>query len=187
MENYILTTQRLFLRKIGPQDLDDLFEMDADPAVHTYIENNPVTSKEQVVQVIAMLNKQYEENGIARWAVVDRQTHECIGWAGLKYFRTPLNHHKDFYELGYRFKQKHWNKGYATEAGKAIIAYGFTCYDIGSIYAITHPENENSMKVLRKLGFEFIESFDDDGQLINWFELKRTTMDNLPAQDNTPR
>jgi ribosomal-protein-alanine N-acetyltransferase len=171
---FIIETERLYLRKINRQDIDDLFEMDSDPEVHKFIENNPVSSKEQIAEVVDMLNRQYEENGIARWAVVEKQSLECIGWAGLKYFRETVNNHKGFYELGYRFKQKHWGKGYATEASKAIIEFGFKNLGIDSIFAITHPGNKNSIKVLEKSGFELIEQFDYDGDITNWFELVKT-------------
>lgn len=171
--NWILETERLYLRKIDFQDVDDLFEMDADPQVHLYIENKPVQTKEQIVEVVKMLQQQYAENGIARWAVVDKQTGECVGWSGLKLFRTPLNGHVDFYELGYRFKTKHWGKGYATETSNAIIDYGFNQLNVASLYAITHPENEKSIHVLTKLGFQLVETFDYDGDLTNWFELHK--------------
>lgn len=171
--NWIIETERLYLREIDVQDVDDLFEMDADPQVHLYIENNPVQTKEQIVEVIQMLQRQYAENGIARWAVVDKQTGECVGWSGLKLFRTPLNGHVDFYELGYRFKTKHWGKGYATETSRAIIDYGFDRLNVTSLYAITHPENEKSIHVLNKLGFQFIEIFDYEGDVTNWFEIRR--------------
>ncbi|MEG1026817.1 MAG: GNAT family N-acetyltransferase [Flavobacterium sp.] len=169
----ILETERLYLRKINFDDVDDLFEMDSDAEVHKFIENNPVISKDQIVEVVTMLNQQYDENGIARWAVVDKLTNECIGWAGLKYFRKPLNNKSDFYELGYRFKRKHWGKGYATEASQAILKYGFQNLNINSIFAITHLENKNSINVLQKLGFQFKETFDYEGDLTNWFELTK--------------
>lgn len=169
--NWILETERLSLREINLQDVDDLFEMDADPQVHLYIENNPVQTREQIVEVVKMLQHQYAENGIARWAVVNKQTGECVGWSGLKLFKTPLNGHVNFYELGYRFKTKHWGKGYATETSRAIIDYGFDQLNLDVLYAITHPENEKSIHVLNKLGFQFIETFDYEGDLTNWFEL----------------
>ena len=81
-------------------DEKDLFEMDSDPEVHLFIENNPVKSIDEITKVIEMLKKQYKENGIARWAVIDKLTNECIGWSGLKYFNQPLNKHNNFYELG---------------------------------------------------------------------------------------
>lgn len=117
----LIETKRLILRELDFSDAQDLFEMDADPEVHLYIDNSPVKSIDEITKVIEMLKNQYKENGIARWAVVDKLTKECVGWSGLKYFKTPLNNHINFYELGYRFKKKHWGKGYATESSFAIL------------------------------------------------------------------
>lgn len=169
----IIVTQRLILRELEYTDANDLFEMDSDPEVHLYIENNPVKSIDEMKKVIEMLKEQYVKNRIARWAVVDRATNECVGWSGLKYFREPLNNHTNFYELGYRFKRKHWGKGFATESSNAIIEYGFKNLNIDSIFAMTDPNNHNSKKVLTKLGFEFRETFDFEGDLTDWFELKK--------------
>lgn len=169
----IIETNRLFLREVTLADQNDLFELDADPDVHLYIENKPVTDPEQIRTVIKMLQKQYRGYGIARWAVVDKKTEECLGWAGLKYFTETMNNHSHFYELGYRFKKKHWGKGYATESSAAVLDYGFAALDIESVYAITHPENRNSKKVLAKLRFEYLETFDYDGEQTDWFELKK--------------
>lgn len=166
-------TTRLILRELEYTDENDLFEMDSDPEVHLYIENNPVKSIDEITKVIGMLKKQYQENGIARWAVVDKATNECVGWAGLKYFNEPLNNHNHFYELGYRFKKKHWGKGYATESSIAILDYGFKNLNVESIFAITDPKNLNSKKVLTKLGFDYIELFDYEGDPTDWFELKK--------------
>lgn len=96
-EDFLIETERLFLRELEYSDENDLFEMDSDPEVHLYIENNPVKSIDQIQKAIEMLKKQYQENGIARWAVVDKLTNECMGWSGLKYFDDPLNNHNDFY------------------------------------------------------------------------------------------
>lgn len=170
----LIETERLLLRELEYTDKNDLFEMDSDPEVHLFIENNPVKSIDEITKVIEMLKKQYEENGIARWAVVDKSTNECVGWSGLKYFSEPLNDHNNFYELGYRFKKKHWGKGFATESSRAILDYGFKNLNIDSIFAIVDPENENSKKVLTKLGFDFQETFDYEGDSIDWFELRKT-------------
>ena len=174
----IIETERLILRELEYTDENDLFEMDADPDVHLFIENNPVKSIDEITKVIEMLKKQYKENGIARWAVVDKLTNECIGWSGLKYYKQPLNNHSNFYELGYRFKKKHWGKGFATESSNAILDYGFKNLNTDIIYAITDPKNENSKKVLIKLRFDFKETFDYEGDPTDWFELKKTTWEN---------
>ncbi len=169
----IIDTERLIIREIFPEDANDLFEMDADPEVHQYIENKPVNSIEEIYQVIEMIRKQYMDHGIARWAVVDKVSQECLGWCGLKFFLEPLNGYQDFYELGYRFKRKHWHKGYATESAKAILDYVYENLAIRDVFAIVDPRNENSKKVLRKLGFNFINTFDYDGDTTDWFELKK--------------
>ena len=175
----LLETERLILRELEYIDENDLFEMDSDPEVHLYIENNPVKTIDEIQKAIKMLKKQYKENGIARWAVVDRSTNECIGWAGLKYFNQPLNNHINFYELGYRFKKKHWGKGFATESSTAILDFGFANLNVDKIFAITDPKNVNSKKVLSKLGFDFKETFDYEGNQTDWFELNRTNWQNI--------
>lgn len=168
-----IETERLILREFEYSDKNDLFEMDSDPKVHLYIENNPVKTIDEITKIIEILKKQYQEYGIARWAVVDKVANECVGWSGLKYWSEPLNNHNNFYELGYRFKRKHWGKGFATESSMAILDYGFKNLNVDSIYAITDPENVNSKKVLTKLNFDFQETFDYNGDLTNWFELKK--------------
>jgi ribosomal-protein-alanine N-acetyltransferase len=171
----LIETERLILRELEYTDANDLFEMDSDPEVHIFIENNPVKVIDEITKVIEMLKEQYKENGIARWAVVDKSTNECMGWSGLKYYNQPLNNHSNFYELGYRFKKKHWGKGFATESSFAILDHGFKNLNIDKIFAIVDPLNVNSKKVLTKLGFDFIETFNYEGDPTDWFELKKTT------------
>ncbi|MCC6700049.1 MAG: GNAT family N-acetyltransferase, partial [Fluviicola sp.] len=140
-------TQHLILREISASDENDLFELDSNPEVHRYLGNEPVTEIEQIRTVIKNLQQQYLDHGIARWAVIDKLTNECIGWAGLR-FHQELNKHQNIYELGYRFKQQHWGKGFATEASHAILQVGFETIKPTCIYAITDPENANSIHVL---------------------------------------
>lgn len=120
-----------------------------------------------------MLKQQYQEHGTARWAVVDKESLECVGWAGLKYMNQPMNKHNHFYDLGYRFKKKHWGKGFATESSRAVLDHGFEKFGTDTIFAITDPRNINSKKVLARLGFEFRETFDYEGDPTDWFELKK--------------
>lgn len=176
-----VTTERLILREVDARDEADFFEMDSDPQVHRYLLNTPVQTVTEVQTVIALLQEQYRTNGIARWAVVERSSGECIGWSGLKFFREPVNDHINFYELGYRFKTKHWGKGYATEAARAVLDYGFTNLPIESIYALTHPDNVNSKKVLAKLGFQIKGSVEYFGPCTDWHELKKEDWQNQTA------
>ena len=168
-------SERLYFRNILPQDENDLFEMDSDPAVHRFLGNNPVVSIDTIREVIAMLTKQYETNGIARWGVIDKETDEFIGWAGLKYYGDEgMNGHTHFYEHGYRFKQKHWGKGYATEASRAILDYGFKTFGVDKIYAIVDVDHKDSQRVLEKLGFKNAGTFDYEYlEKTFWYELAK--------------
>lgn len=167
----IIETERLILREIQPEDEEALFELDSDPEVHTYVGKRPVQSIEQIRLVIGFIRQQYEENGIGRWAVVTKNDGALIGWAGLKYFTDEANGYKDFYELGYRFMKKHWGKGFATEACRAIIQFGFKNMKLNDIYAMTDIHNAASKKVLQKSGLQYVETFEFAGELTDWFSI----------------
>lgn len=173
-----IETDRLLLSIPDQRDLEDYFEMDSDPEVHRFIDNQPVQHRGQIEAVIGMLQEQFHRNGTARLSVRDKQTGECLGWCGLKYFGDEVNGHSGFYELGYRFKRRHWGKGYATESALAVIHHGFQLFQPDAIYAMTHPENQASGHVLTKLGFELTGSFLLDGDTAYWFTLTRENWEN---------
>lgn len=167
----IAETERLILRELVAEDETAMFELDSDPEVHRYVGNSPVESIEQIQDIIEFIQKQYEENGVGRWAVIEKSSNKFIGWAGLKLFKNEMNKHSNFYELGYRFIKSYWGKGYATEAAKASVKYGIEQLGVKEIFAMTDVENVNSKKVLEKAGFKYIETFDDNGDQTDWFKL----------------
>jgi ribosomal-protein-alanine N-acetyltransferase len=164
-------TERLILRELLPEDEARLFELDADPEVHRYLGNNPITSREQVAEVIKMVRQQYIDNGIGRWAVIEKNTNAFIGWTGLKLMRELTNNHINYYDLGYRFIKRYWGKGYATETAIESLRYGFTMLNAAEIIAIADVENEGSKNVIEKAGLTFIETFTYDGTLHNWYKI----------------
>jgi ribosomal-protein-alanine N-acetyltransferase len=168
-----IETKRLLLRELVPSDEQGMFEMDADPEVHKYLGNQPVKTMEECREVIHFIRQQYIDNGIGRWAVVEKETNQFIGWAGFKLIKEEINNHSDFYDLGYRFIKKYWGKGYATEATKACIDYGFNKMDLQEIYARTMTDNLNSRKVLEKSGFEFAGTFNLNGLPHVWYKITR--------------
>jgi [ribosomal protein S5]-alanine N-acetyltransferase len=169
----LIETDRLILRELEFSDTDDLFEMDSDPEVHLYIDNTPDETIEDTRNTIEFFKNQVNEGGFPILAIVNKQTNECLGWSGLKYSEDLVNNHKNFYELGYRLKKKHWGNGYATESSKAIIEAAFENLKIDSIFAMANPKNINSKNVLLKIGFHFKEIFEYEGHLESWFELSR--------------
>jgi [ribosomal protein S5]-alanine N-acetyltransferase len=168
-----LQTSRLIIRELLPSDDAGIYELDSNPEVHIYVGKNPIVSIEQAQEVIAFIQQQYQDNGIGRWAVIDKSNNAFIGWAGLKLYQAEANAHSNFYELGYRFIPSYWGKGYATEASKAILDYGFNVMGLKEIFAMTDINHKASQHVLEKCGMSYIEDFELDGEMAAWFKITK--------------
>jgi [ribosomal protein S5]-alanine N-acetyltransferase len=171
-------TERLILREILPTDLDGMFELDSDPEVHKYLGNKPVTGKDQVIDVIHFIRQQYLDNGIGRWAIVDKKTSDFMGWTGLKFVTDLTNNHKNFYDLGYRLIRKYWGQGFATESAIASLNYAFETMNLDRVYADAHCENEGSNRILRKVGMNFIETFYIEDIKCNRYKIDKNEYEN---------
>lgn len=167
-----IETKRLILRKLEDKDAERMFLMHSNPEVMKYLET-PVTSLEQSQNDIRMIQKQYEENGVGRLAVVEKESGLMIGWCGLKLLKKPINGHVETLDLGYRFIPEFWGKGYAWEAATATLEYGFNNLNAETIYAYADSGNAGSNYILTKLGFENTGGFEDDGVRCFWYKLKR--------------
>lgn len=170
-------TNRLILREILPTDVDGLFELDNDPEVHRYLGNKPIQTKEQAAEMIAFIRQQYIDNGIGRWAVIDKQTNNFLGWAGLKLITEQTNNHINYLDVGYRLIKKYWGQGIATEAAGASLVYAFNQLQAPDVYAITDTNNAASHHVLLKVGLSFIETFEYHGFTHNWYKIDRNAFD----------
>ena len=171
-----LETKRLILRELRPSDSEGMFELDSNPHVHKYLGNNPITTKAQAQDNIAFIIQQYNEHGIGRFATIEKSSGKFIGWSGLKFntgTKETLGNKRDFYDIGYRFIPKFWGKGYATESAIASLKYGFERLHLHTIYGAAAVENAASNSVLKKIGLNYIEQFDLDGAIINWYELNK--------------
>ena len=165
-------TERLILREIRPTDEDRLFLLDSNPDVLKYIGVPVVENMEQIRSLIEMLQIQYQENGIGRWAVIEKESDLLIGWSGLKYYRETINNHSNFYDLGYRFLPEYWGRGYATETSKFWLDYAFNTLNQKEIFATTDVNHKASKNVLQKVGFNWIETFDEEGSVIDWWKVE---------------
>lgn len=164
----ILETDRLFFRPFVLDDAKSMFIMDSNPNVHKYLWNKPVKDISEIYPVIEYLQQQYLKNKIGRYATFLKDTNEFIGWTGIKYIDDHVEHgNTNFYDYGYRLAEPFWNKGYATEATKFWLDYGFKQMGIQEMNAYTHSENGASNHILHKCGMKFIEEYTtEDG--INW-------------------
>ncbi len=145
----ILETERLILRETVVEDAPDLYEMDADLEVQKYTGDVLPTSVEDIFERISNY-VDYKKYGYGRWTTVLKNTNEIIGWCGLKYM-DDINE----VDLGYRWKPKHWGKGYATEASLACLEYGFNELKLDQIVAQAMEENIASIRVMEKIGMTY--------------------------------
>ena len=111
MVKIFVETERLILRELVPEDAERMFLLDSNPEVMRYLGRNTVTKVEESSEIIEKIRKQYRENGIGRWAVVEKSSNLLIGWSGLKFLTEEIHGFKNVYELGYRFLPESWRKG----------------------------------------------------------------------------
>ncbi len=179
MDIYI-ETERLILRPVLDTDLKGMFEMDSDPEVHKYLGNKPIKTKEEAQEAINYIKKQYQERGIGRWAVVNKDTKEFMGWSGIKLNTKKESYNpnfSNFYDVGYRFIKRYWGKGYATESGKAAIDYAFKTMKLETVYAITEMGNDASHNTLIKIGLDYVEDYifeiEDQKFDLRWYKIEK--------------
>ena len=170
----LLETERLLLRPLKLEDADAMFAMDTNPNVHKYLWQNPTQTKEETITLIKMVQKQYLENKIGRFATILKETDEFIGWTGIKYVNDHIeNGNTNFFDYGYRFDEKFWNKGFATEASICWLDYGFNEIKIERMNAHTHLDNGASNHILQKIGMKFIENYvDNEGANWKWWQME---------------
>ena len=149
--NIILETDRLLLRTFTKEDAPLLYELNHDPEVIRYT-GDPIKDMDHAQEVLEqIILPQYALYNHGRWAVLVKQGLEFIGWCGLK--TRPERNEVD---LGYRFMQQVWGKGYATEAAFACIKYGFEKLHLPRIVGRAMPGNIGSIRVLEKCGMVYI-------------------------------
>jgi [ribosomal protein S5]-alanine N-acetyltransferase len=147
----VFETDRLLFRRFTEDDAPLLYDLNLDPEVIRYT-HDPLTDVEHARKVLKeVILPQYILYNHGRWAVHLRSGLEFIGWCGLKYL-TETNE----VDLGYRLKKNFWGNGYATEAARACIKYGFATLNLDRIVGRALPANLASIKVLEKCGMEYL-------------------------------
>ena len=170
MKNFA-ETERLVLRELLLSDAEGMFELDRDKEVHRYLGNKPIKTIQQSIDIITFVQKQYIDNGIGRWAVIEKETNEFIGWSGLKLVQEKINNHVNYYDIGYRLRRKFWGKGIATETSIIARDYGFQQLKLKEIYGTADSQNIASKIVLQKIGLKYIETFHHNNMQLDWFKI----------------
>jgi [ribosomal protein S5]-alanine N-acetyltransferase len=139
-----LKTDRLILCEIQNTDDKGFFDLDSNPNVQFYLGGKTVDTIAAVQIWIKNTQQQYLDYGIGRWAVVDAKTNDLVGWAGLRWVKEERNGHTNFYDMGYRLREKYWGKGIATEATAAVLHYAFANMNLSEVFAICEIGNKAS-------------------------------------------
>ncbi|HEV2707685.1 MAG TPA: GNAT family N-acetyltransferase [Pyrinomonadaceae bacterium] len=147
----VLETERLLLRRWTPADARTLFAFASDPETMRFIgDGSAWVDIARAHQWITRRVADYETVGYSPYAVVERASGRIVGSCGFTYVAALSE-----IDLGYVFERASWGRGYATEAARAVLAYGFDRLGFEEVTANTVPEHYASRRVLEKIGFEF--------------------------------
>lgn len=158
----ITDSARLTYRLMGKDDAQALWELDQDPAVMQFINGGKPNSMDTINKVFLPRMQAYtdEQKGWGIWQVSDKNTQEYLGWV----LARPMGFFTDEpklndLELGWRFFQKSWGKGYATEAAIAIKNRIAEQKNIEYVSALAVEDNHGSIAVMKKVGMHFIRQY----------------------------
>lgn len=152
---YILETERFVLRELDLNDAKSFYDLNANPNVIKYTGDSAFKNIEEAEQFLVNY-QDYKLNGYGRWVVITKATNKFIGWCGLK-----LNENET--DIGFRFFEEEWNRGYATECASACLNYGFEKLKLERIIGRAMKENIGSIKVLQKIGLKYDRDIELDG------------------------
>jgi len=143
----LIETKRLILRQMTEDDTESFLEIFTDPKAMKYF--GIIFDQSQIDNWVKSNLEHQEKHGFSLFSVVLKSNDEVIGDCGLESeeidgeFRVGI---------GFDFKSKYWNNGYATEAATAVLDYGFKEYDFDRISGWINPENAASRRVAEKVG-----------------------------------
>ena len=148
----MLETERLLLRKLKHSDIDDIFAMRRDTEIMRFI-REPQIKRAESLKWINMISSFWESENIGYCAVIEKESNKLVGWCGLWHLSGT-----DEIEVGYAIARNYWGKGYATEAAERCLQYGFKDLGLKKIAAVAFPENNASLKVMKKLRMKFVQT-----------------------------
>ncbi|MBO9728215.1 MAG: GNAT family N-acetyltransferase [Chitinophaga sp.] len=154
-----MKTARLILAKPALEDVTTYFEIYGDIRTNLYNPFGPVPDITAAKANMRKFTTHWEQYGFGPWKIsLESKPEEIIGYGGLSH---KMYGDVDRINVGYRFAESAWGKGYATEFCKAAIQYGFEELNFPEIYAVVRPVNLASIKVLEKSDMVLNGELDD--------------------------
>jgi ribosomal-protein-alanine N-acetyltransferase len=152
-----LESERLILRKLRLNDVNDIFEFTSLPETSEILSWYPHKDKKETKAFIKDIIDKYSKNKASQWAIESKNTRNVIGIAGFIQFFPE--HARG--EIAYVLSPAYQNKGYMTEALKMVLEYGFNTIKLHRIEAKCEINNFSSERVLQKLGLRLEGCFYD--------------------------
>lgn len=160
-----LETERLTLRNWQETDASSYMLLSQDVGYNCFslpgqfLARTPEEAREKIQKRMELFNRLK----LGKFPVFLKSTGEFIGTCGMEPFELDPSflrvNGRSEVELGYRLCLKHWGNGYAQEAAGAILRYGFGPLNCARIMAFVLPQNRASVKILEKLGFNYLQEF----------------------------
>ena len=145
-----LETERLHLRQITMDDLDFVYQHFSDTRITEFLLDEPPVADISQAREIIEFYQQPETKAWNRWGISLKSNGQLVGTCGFhKWNKRDLHA-----EIGYDLNPEFWGKGIMTEALRAAIQNGFERMGLNRIAAIVYPQNQKSLQLLYKLGFQ---------------------------------
>ncbi|MCO6475322.1 MAG: GNAT family N-acetyltransferase [Phaeodactylibacter sp.] len=139
----------MILRAPKNSDLNHIYRLGANPNVMRYITRGRPQAFQDAREDL-WRRKRTARRRLGYWVAEERGSGAFIGWMALK--QGGSGHEA---ELGYRFLEEQWGKGFATEGSREILEYAFRELKLEKVIAVAMEENRASTRVMEKLGMSF--------------------------------
>ena len=163
-------TERLLLKPMSKEDAPFLLELFNSPKWIKYIgDRNVYTIKEAATYIKLKMTPQLKKLGFSNYTVIRKTDNAKVGSCGL-YDREGLKG----IDLGFAFLPQYEKMGYAFESANKLKDLAFNQFNLKHISAITTHENQDSQKLLEKLGLKYIKTINiqDDDEEVLLYELR---------------
>jgi RimJ/RimL family protein N-acetyltransferase len=145
-----IETSRLILRSCAEEDRALFYELSSDPAV---LEFFPFArSRKDADTIFTMIRDMTPEPGFELLTMTLKDDGAAIGFCSLSKVQLEPHLPRDAVEIGWRISARHWGKGYATEAGMALMRHAFDILKLEEILSVAVHDNHRVLAVMRKLG-----------------------------------
>lgn len=146
-----LTSERLVMQKMTESDTEDMFAYTSDADLLAHLPLNVTPTRAEAQAAIRSFMDMYHARRVAPWGITVRETGRHIGICGFESW-NPVT---DRAEIGFLVAREFWRQGYASEAARRVMRFGFEKMNLNRVEARVKPDNEPSRLLLQKLGMRY--------------------------------